>query len=78
MKTTFHTLDFAPFDVQGIIRRVKRGGEGNRDPSSPWSKARLRWVTQLSVRLGLYNFDEAAAGNKVLGLTGIPACFNPE
>jgi hypothetical protein len=32
-------------------------------------------VTQLLVRLPLYNFYEAAAENKLPGLTGTPACF---
>jgi hypothetical protein len=40
-----------------VIRTVKRRKQGNRNPDSPWAKARLRWVTQLLVRLGEHVFD---------------------
>jgi transposase len=35
-----------------VLRKVKRRKQGNKDPTSPWAKARLRWATQVLVRLG--------------------------
>jgi hypothetical protein len=46
--------------LRPVIRRVKRRKQGNRNPDSPWAKARLRWVTQLLVRLGEHVFDHTA------------------
>jgi hypothetical protein len=61
-----------------VLRKVRRRKQGNRDPNSPWAKARQRWVTQLLVRLGKYEFDSEAPENKHLGLTRTPSYFDPE
>jgi hypothetical protein len=61
-----------------VLRKVRRRKQGNRDPNSPWAKARQRWVTQLLVRLGKYEFDREAPENKHLGLTQTPSYFDPE
>jgi hypothetical protein len=60
-----------------VIRRIKRRKQGNRDPTSPWSRARHRWSIQLLVRLGEHTFDCRAAENEHLELTGTPSCFDP-
>jgi transposase len=59
-----------------VLRKVKRRKQGNKDPTSPWAKARLRWATQLLVRLGEHEFDCTADENKYLGLTNTPAFFD--
>jgi hypothetical protein len=61
-----------------VIRRIKRIKQGKRDPTSPWARARQRWVTQLVVRLGEHTFDCRAANNDHLELTDTPSCFNPK
>jgi hypothetical protein len=50
--------------LRPVIRRVKRRKQGNRNPDSPWAKARLRWVTKLLVRLGQHVFDHTAKENE--------------
>jgi hypothetical protein len=40
-----------------VLGKVRRRKQWNRDPNSPWAKARQRWVTQLLVRLGTHEFD---------------------
>jgi hypothetical protein len=60
-----------------VLRKIRRGKQGNRDPNSPWAKARQRWVTQLLVRLGKLEFNSQAPENQHLGLTGTPSYFDP-
>jgi hypothetical protein len=74
LSTVRHTIN----RLQPVIRRVKRRKQGNRNPDSPWAKARLRWVTQLLVRLGEHVFDHAAKENRYLSLTKTPTYFNTE
>jgi hypothetical protein len=59
-----------------VIRKVKRRKQGNINPDSPWAKARLRWVTQLLVRLGKHKFCPAARENEYLKLTVTPKYFD--
>jgi hypothetical protein len=59
-----------------VIRRIRRRKQGNRDPKSPWAKARLRWVTQLLVRLGRHEFDAKKNENANLELTSTPRYFD--
>jgi hypothetical protein len=59
-----------------VIRKIRRRKQGKRDPNSPWTKARLRWVTQLLVRLGKHKFDAEAQENKHLQLTNTPPYFD--
>jgi hypothetical protein len=40
-----------------VIRIIERRKQGNRDPTSPWARARQRWVAQLMVRLGEHILD---------------------
>jgi hypothetical protein len=61
-----------------VIRRVKRIKQGNRNPDSPWAKARLRWVTQLLIRLGKHEFNHTAKENELLGLTKTSTYFNTD
>jgi hypothetical protein len=58
------------------ISRIRRRKKENRDPNSPWAKARLRWVTQLLVRLGKHTFYPAAQVNDHLQLTETPTYFD--
>jgi hypothetical protein len=58
------------------IRKIRRRKQGKRDPNSPWAKARLRWLTQLLVRLGKHNFDPAAKEKDHLKLTNTPPYFD--
>jgi hypothetical protein len=62
--------------LRPVTRRVKRRKQGNRNPDSPWAKARLRWVTQLLIRLGEHVFDHTAKENECLNLTETPTYFN--
>jgi hypothetical protein len=55
---------------------VKRRKQGNRNPDSPWAKARLRWVTSLLVRLGKHVFNNTAKENELLCHTEPPTYFN--
>jgi hypothetical protein len=64
--------------LRPVIRRVKRREQGNRNPDSPWAKARLRWVTQLLIRLGQHVFNHTAKENEFLCLTKTPTYFNTE
>jgi hypothetical protein len=59
-----------------VMRRIRRRKQGNRDPKSPWAKARLRWVTQLLVRLGNHEFDATKTENTNLELTSTPGYFD--
>jgi hypothetical protein len=59
-----------------VIRRIRRRKKGDRDPMSPWAKVRLRWVTQLLVRLGQYEFDGTKTENTNLELTSTPGYFD--
>jgi hypothetical protein len=59
-----------------VLRKVKRRNQGNKDPTSPWAKARLRWATQVLVRLGEHEFDCTATENQHLALTNTPAFFD--
>lgn len=61
-----------------VIRKVKRRKQGNRNPDSPWAKARLRWVTQLLVRLGKHKFVARARENEYLELTKTPRYFDSD
>jgi hypothetical protein len=38
--------------------------EEKGNPDSPWAKARLRWVTQLLIRLGKRDFDSTEKENE--------------
>jgi hypothetical protein len=58
-----------------VIRKVKRRKQGNRNPDSPWAKVRMRWVTQLLVRLGKHKLCPAARENEYLELTVTPNYF---
>jgi hypothetical protein len=49
-----------------VLRRVRRRKKGNKDPASPWTKARLRWATRLLVRMGKHEFDRTAKENEHL------------
>jgi hypothetical protein len=62
--------------VVPVIRKVKRRKQGSRNPDSPWVKARLRWVTQLLVRLGKHKFCPAARENEYLELAVTPKYFD--
>jgi hypothetical protein len=64
--------------LRPVTRRVKRRKQGNMNPDSPWAKARLRWVTQLLVRLGKHVFDHTAQENEYLNLTETTTYFNTE
>jgi hypothetical protein len=46
-------------------------------PTSPWKKARLRWTPQLLVRLVKHSYASTAKENEHLGLTNLPAFFDP-
>jgi hypothetical protein len=59
-----------------VIGKVKRRKQGNRNPDSPWAKARLRWVLQLLFRLGKHKLCPAARGNEYLELTVTPKYFD--
>jgi hypothetical protein len=59
-----------------VIRKIRRRKQGKRDPNSPWDKARLRWVTQLVVRLGKHNLDPAAQENEHIQLTNTTPYFD--
>jgi hypothetical protein len=59
-----------------VIRKVKRRKQGNGNPDSPWVKARLRWVTQLLVRLGKHKLCPAAREKEYLELTVTPKNFD--
>jgi hypothetical protein len=59
-----------------VLRKVKRRKQGNKEPTSPWAKARLRWATQVLVRLGEQEFDCTANENNYLALTNTPAFFD--
>jgi hypothetical protein len=61
--------------LRHVIRKVRKRKQGNKDPSCPWAKARLRWVTQLTVRLGKHKFKHDEGCNKHLTLTSTPAWF---
>jgi hypothetical protein len=61
-----------------VTRKVKRIKQGNRNPNSPWEKARLRWVTQLLVRLGNHKLCLAARINQYLELTDTPKYFDDD
>jgi hypothetical protein len=72
LSTTRRTMNrLGPF-----IRKVKRRTQGNRNPDSPWAKARLRWVTQLLVILGKHKFCPADRENEYLELTVTPKYFD--
>jgi hypothetical protein len=62
--------------IDPAIRKIRRRKQGKRDTNSPWAKARLRWVTQLLVRLGKHKFDAAAQDNTHLQLTNTPPYFD--
>jgi hypothetical protein len=56
-----------------VIRKIRIRKQSKINPNSPWTKARLRWVTQLLVRLGKHTFDPALQENEHLELTNTPA-----
>jgi hypothetical protein len=72
LSTTHRTLN----RLGPVIRNFKRRKQVNRNPDSPWAKARLRWVTQLLVRLGKHKFCPAAQENEYLELTVTPKYFD--
>jgi hypothetical protein len=74
LTTVRHTMN----RLRPVIRRVKRRKQGNRNPYSPWAKARLIWVTQLLVGLGKHEFNHATKENELLCLTETPTYFNNE
>jgi hypothetical protein len=75
----FSTVHRTTDRLRPVIRRVKRRKQGNMNPDSPWAKARLRWVTQLLVRLGEHVFDhKAKEKNEYLNRTEMPTYFNTE
>jgi hypothetical protein len=72
LSTTHRTMN----QLGPVIRKVKRRNQGNRKPDSPWAKARLRWVTQLLVRLGKHKLCPAAQENQYFALTDTPKYFD--
>jgi hypothetical protein len=62
--------------IDPVLRKVKRRKQSNKDPTSPWTKARLRWVTQVLVRLGEHEFDYTVNENQHLELTNTPVFFD--
>jgi hypothetical protein len=61
-----------------VIRRVKRRRKGSMNPDLSWAKARMRWVTQLLVRLDKHVFNHTAKENEFLCLTENPTYSNTE
>jgi hypothetical protein len=60
-----------------VLRKIRSRKQGNREPNSPWAKARHIWATQLLVRLGKHEFNSQAPKNQYLGPTGTPSYFDP-
>jgi hypothetical protein len=69
LSTVRHTMNH----LGPVIRRIKQRKQGNIYPTSPWARARQRWVTLLLVSLGKQTFDCRATENEHLELTVTPS-----
>jgi hypothetical protein len=59
-----------------VLRKVRKRNQYNQDPSCPWARARLGWVTQLMMRLGKYEFKHDEECNKHITRTSTPEWFD--